>query len=595
MGTLLRRSAPLLFCLAVAIAAPPGWAASGWKPTGAMTDGRGAHAATLLADGRVLAVSGFSGSGEVAGSEVYNPATGAWAPTGNVGVPRHYATATTLANGKVLLAGGFTAGGVTTSSELYDPATGTWTPTDALDESRSGHAAVRLQDGRVLVVGGSPTGSQPRLSAEVYDPVTGTWTRTGDLATGRDNPILAVLPDGRVLASGGNGTSPLTFHASSEIWTPATGVWSPSGALTTSRTQAAYTALADGRILAIAGVRNTGFVNTIETFTGGTWTTSGVVSPIQGNIGYAVPLAGNDAIYTLDGSASTPIYDGASNTVSSGYAIAGSRSIPTLTGLADGRVLVAGGTVSGGVRAKTAEIFTPPTTRTGEGTDLGSTVVGEPVERDVTVRNTGAARLWVEDVTVGGTDAADVAIVSETCTGASVAAAATCTVRVRFTPSAVGSRAATLAFGDNAESSPDVALTGTGTLAQQPAPEPPATPAPPAIPAPLAPEPAPTAVPTPAPTATPGPPVSKLPCTSRRRLSVRLLLNQRRGTRVRSGTATLDGKRIATVRRGARTVIVDLRRKPAKVYVLRVTFRTTKGKKVSFTRRYRTCGPVPRR
>lgn len=37
------------------------------------------------------------------------------------------------------------------------------------------------------------------------------------------------------------------------------------------------------------------------------------------------------------------------------------RSIPTFTTLADGRVLVAGGTVSGGTRTNAAEIYNPDT------------------------------------------------------------------------------------------------------------------------------------------------------------------------------------------------------------------------------------------
>jgi len=80
-----------------------------------------------------------------------------------------------------------------------------------------------------------------------------------------------------------------------------------------------------------------------------------------------------------------------------------------------------------------------------------------------TVTNTGTANLTISTVTVGGTNASDFATSADTCTGATVAPSNTCTVSVTFTPSATGSRSASLNFTDNASDSPEsVGLTGTG-------------------------------------------------------------------------------------------------------------------------------------
>jgi Domain of unknown function (DUF1929)/Legume lectin domain/PKD domain/Abnormal spindle-like microcephaly-assoc'd, ASPM-SPD-2-Hydin/Quinohemoprotein amine dehydrogenase, alpha subunit domain III len=80
----------------------------------------------------------------------------------------------------------------------------------------------------------------------------------------------------------------------------------------------------------------------------------------------------------------------------------------------------------------------------------------------VTVTNSGNAALNISAVTLTGVNAGDFALASNTCTGA-VAANATCTVRITFTPSATGARQANLQITDNAPASPQVvAITGNG-------------------------------------------------------------------------------------------------------------------------------------
>ena len=81
----------------------------------------------------------------------------------------------------------------------------------------------------------------------------------------------------------------------------------------------------------------------------------------------------------------------------------------------------------------------------------------------LTVTNNGAANLAISTVTISGTNPSDFAKSADTCTGATVAPNNTCTVSVTFTPSATGSRSASLNFTDNASNSPQtVSLSGTG-------------------------------------------------------------------------------------------------------------------------------------
>jgi hypothetical protein len=93
-----------------------------------------------------------------------------------------------------------------------------------------------------------------------------------------------------------------------------------------------------------------------------------------------------------------------------------------------------------------------------------------------TIHDTGLAPLTITTLTLGGADPADFTIGADTCTGASVASGATCTVAITFTPAAASPRSATLAVADNAGGSPhSIALSGNGTT---PPPVPPAPPAP---------------------------------------------------------------------------------------------------------------------
>src|SRR6266550_2935038 len=79
----------------------------------------------------------------------------------------------------------------------------------------------------------------------------------------------------------------------------------------------------------------------------------------------------------------------------------------------------------------------------------------------VTLTNSGAGALSVSSIAVTGTNSSEFAQ-SNTC-GTSVAAGASCTINVTFTPGAAGSRTAAISITDNAPASPQtISLSGTG-------------------------------------------------------------------------------------------------------------------------------------
>jgi WD40 repeat protein len=156
--------------------------AGSFSPTGSLALPRTFHSATLLPDSRVLIVGGTIAPGQNSRTaEVWDPGTGAFSPTGSLARPRSEHSATLLPDGRVLVAGG----GDRHDVELWDPSTGRFSPAGSHDMDWAGSATL-LADGRVLVMGGVYSGGTDRWnndeslpSAEVWDPATSTFSPTG--------------------------------------------------------------------------------------------------------------------------------------------------------------------------------------------------------------------------------------------------------------------------------------------------------------------------------------------------------------------------------------------------------------------------------
>ena len=145
---------------------------------------------------------------------------------------------------------------------------------------------------------------------------------------------------------------------------------------------------------------------------------------------------------------------------------------PTATGAATGSISVASNatgspssiTLQGTGTAAAAPTATlSPATLSFGSVNTGVTSAGQML----TLSNTGNAALAISGITIGGTNPADFAE-TNTC-GTSLAAAATCTISVTFTPASAASFSATVSVADNATGSPQTAtLSGTGTVPPAP-------------------------------------------------------------------------------------------------------------------------------
>jgi hypothetical protein len=245
--------------------------------------------------------------------------------TGGLSVRRFSQTATLLPNGKVLIAGGMEQNGVYyASTELYDLSTGRFTVATSMESARACHTATLLQNNKVLIAGGSDGSWHHLATAELYDPATGKFTPTGNLTTARCGAEAALLNDGRVLIAGGMGEHEYDRLASTELYNPATGTFAKSGSMHVPRDAHAIALLLDGRVLVVGGSTDGRFPN--ETLTA----SAELYDPATGR-------------FTVTANMAIPRYKHAAVT------------------LADGRVLVAGGSDNRAWRGKyaSAELYDP--------------------------------------------------------------------------------------------------------------------------------------------------------------------------------------------------------------------------------------------
>lgn len=215
---------------------------------------RAAHTASLLADGTVLAVGGYTnGNVATATTELYRPGLDTWTARAALNTARADHNAVALADGRVLVSGGRDAAGqVLDNAEIYDPAADTWTAVAPPGIARHSATALLLRSGGVLVLGGADAAGQALLRADLFDPQTLSWRRAADLGLARAQHTATLLPSGQVLVAGGRSGIDGGLR-DVEIYSPEFNRWTPAAQLVMARAGHSAALLPSGKVLIAQG------------------------------------------------------------------------------------------------------------------------------------------------------------------------------------------------------------------------------------------------------------------------------------------------------------------------------------------------------
>ncbi len=204
-------------------------------PNPTLDNGRYDHTAILLTTGpnagKVLVAGGFDSDGAALPyCQLYNPKTDSWEFTAALSNARGGHTATQLADGRVLVTGGVDAvmqGTPMNTWEIYDPSTtdGKWIASiDVMTFTHVFHTATLLPDGplqgQVLVAGGNGSVTNSELFNPKTNPPYGGWTVADKLTLPHFNHTATALGDktGRVLLVAGSKDGQFGCICTCELW-----------------------------------------------------------------------------------------------------------------------------------------------------------------------------------------------------------------------------------------------------------------------------------------------------------------------------------------------------------------------------------------
>ena len=194
----------------------------------------------------------------------------------------------------------------------------------------------------------------------------GSWSSVGNAVVARGGGAIGVaLADGRVLFAGGwNGSQPFSGNilGSAELYNPATQTFSATGSMLVPRYGATGILLADGRVLVAGGQTTGGSVKTTEVFdpASGTFSAGPTLLVIETRPRLGL-LPTGEVLVAGNGTSKMEILNVSTNTASGPWNLSEAHQNGGAAMLQDGRMLIVGGGMGGGVYSLHAEIFDPIT------------------------------------------------------------------------------------------------------------------------------------------------------------------------------------------------------------------------------------------
>ncbi len=342
-----------------------------------MSTGRRFASGAPLPEGNAIICGGssaFPNQIPDATCDLFDAATNSFSPAASLHIARMSAAAAVLPDGSPIFLGGIdnqgTSGGnYEPSGEIYHAATQTFSVTGGLNALRVAYASTLLHDGRVLIAGGANQTS--RLdTAEVFDPKTGHFIPTSNnLDTQRVSLNAVTLSDGKVLITGGSGGT------TADLFDPVTMKFSLTpGSMVAARSVATATLLRDGTVLIAGGIDPSSgdSLDSAELYDPSTGTfsaTSGKMTSPRAL--HTATLLANGEVLLAGGSTSSlfsgaldtaELYNPAAGTFTAvAHPMTSARASATANLLHNGQVLIAGGAIADGSSIASAELFDPKT------------------------------------------------------------------------------------------------------------------------------------------------------------------------------------------------------------------------------------------
>ena len=472
--------------------------------TGATGPAQQGSSVALSADGNTALVAGWADADHGGAVWVFTRSGGIWSQQGDKLTPSDGTGATSVAlsaDGNTAIVGGSFDHGGDGAAYVYTRFGGRWsqegdklTVTGGGFEPEVGASVALSADGNTALLG-APDANSENGAAWVFTRSGTTWTQGDELAgTGADHALMgasvALSADGTTAALGGaadnlDSGATWVFHRSGGTWAQQGDKLVGTGGVGESHQGSSVALSADGNTALIGGRGDDQSVGATWVFhrSGDTWSEqgdkligTGAAGPAGQGEGVALSSDGNEAViggigalweFTRSGDAWTQQGDKLFGDGVVDFAGIGGVALSS-----DASTALEGGPADDNYTGATWVFSTapPPTISAPASLDFGSGKVGQAgTIKWIDIENTGQGALrFTGRASVTGANAGEFSIPleSDQCVGVTLQPTETCSIGIQFTPSAEGSRSATLNLAhSNALVSPTVALTGTGATA----------------------------------------------------------------------------------------------------------------------------------
>jgi hypothetical protein len=219
----------------------------------------------------------------------------------------------------------------------------------------------------VLLVGGTSTGYTFLARADLLDPARLTVTRTGSMSVARESHTGLLLPSGNVLIAGGHAGrhAEIRLYDTAELYDPVSGTFRSTGSMIRRRHKHAGALLPDGRVIITGGADerdDQGEYRDAEVYDSRTerFVPLGEMRRARYKHQGTMTVLADGRVLIAGGAGDPEVFDPATGhftLVAASNALAGNFS--TATKLASGQVLIAGGYGNGTGARGSAWLFMP--------------------------------------------------------------------------------------------------------------------------------------------------------------------------------------------------------------------------------------------